>query len=199
MLIGVGALALLLIVAAGAVYAVLKYAGDSRRARAARQTASDVRAILFTHEHGDHLGGGRAFPRAEIYMHSSYADIIRNARERSARDLTPTHAVDDGDTLDLLGTPVEIFHVPGHTPGSIAILVHGVLFLGDSAASTHDGTFHANTLLADDARQTVRSLRALAARLEPRRDEIRHLAFGHQGPLDGLAPLLAWAASTGTE
>jgi hypothetical protein len=70
--------------------------------------------------------------------------------------------------------------------------VDGVLFLGDSAAGLSDGTLQPNTMLSDDARQTVQSLRALGERLRPRRDEVRQIAFGHQGPVTGLEPLLMW-------
>jgi glyoxylase-like metal-dependent hydrolase (beta-lactamase superfamily II) len=90
------------------------------------------------------------------------------------------------------GTPVEVFALPGHTPGSAAFLVHGVLFLGDSAAAASDGSFQPNTMLGTDPEQTTRSIRALAERLRNRASEIRHLAFGHQGALEGLQPMVTW-------
>jgi glyoxylase-like metal-dependent hydrolase (beta-lactamase superfamily II) len=55
-----------------------------------------------------------------------------------------------------------------------------MLFLGDSTAAAYNSSFQPNTLMGSDPDQTVRSLRALADRLRPRRAEIRHLAFGHQ-------------------
>ncbi len=43
--------------------------------------------------------------------------------------------------------------------------------------------------------QNVASLKALAARLEPRAAEVKELAFAHTGPLEGFAPLEAFAKS----
>ena len=85
--------------------------------------------------------------------------------------------------------------MPGHTAGSAAFLVHGVLFLGDSAAGISEGTLHPNTMLSDDAEQTERSLLSLAERLMPRRADIHHIAFGHQGAVERLDPLLNWAST----
>ena len=96
---------------------------------------------------------------------------------------------------DVSGTSIEVFGLPGHTPGSAAFLVHGVLILGDSAAGLRDGTLQPNTMLADDSELTRHSLADLAARLRARRTEIRHIAFGHQGAVEGLEPLLKWAST----
>ena len=47
----------------------------------------------------------------------------------------PTSYLDDGDTIDLGDRCLEVLHVPGHTPGSIALweAETGVLFSGDTA------------------------------------------------------------------
>jgi glyoxylase-like metal-dependent hydrolase (beta-lactamase superfamily II) len=44
----------------------------------------------------------------------------------------------DGETLDLPGAP-RIIHVPGHTPGSVAVHVPAVdaLFVGDALTTGH--------------------------------------------------------------
>ena len=73
-------------------------------------------------------------------------------------------------------------------------LIDGVLFLGDSAAGLRNGTLAPNSLLTENAEQNERSLAMLADRLRPRQSDIRQIAFGHQGPLEGLSALLTWAA-----
>jgi hypothetical protein len=50
-------------------------------------------------------------------------------------------------------------------------------------------------MLGEDRARNVRSLKALASRLEPRSADIRYIAFGHSGPPDGFAPLAAWAST----
>ena len=47
-----------------------------------------------------------------------------------------------------------------------------------------------------DSRHNVASLKALDARLHPRAADVKLLAFGHTGPLVGLAPLDAFASHT---
>ena len=154
------------------------------------KSAADVRAVFITHRHADHAGGTRAFPGAEVYVLEPDRAAIERRGSRIAR------GVRDGQRLDIAGTVVEAFGVPGHTLGSGAFLVNGVLFLGDSAAAAYNSSFQPNTLTGSDPDQTVRSLRALVDRLRSRRSEIRHLAFGHQGPLPGLDPMLQWASAS---
>jgi glyoxylase-like metal-dependent hydrolase (beta-lactamase superfamily II) len=156
------------------------------------KSSADVRAIFLTHEHADHIGGAKAFPGAQVYV----LEPDRSAVER--RGIRVTRGVRDGERLDISGTVVEVFALAGHTPGSAAFLANGVLFLGDSAAAAHDSSFQPNTILGNAPDQTVRSLRMLSDRLRPRRLEIRSLAFGHQGALVGLDPILTWAATIDT-
>ncbi len=165
--------------------------GAAIRAALARmgKSASEVRAIFLTHSHADHIGGVPAFPGAQVYV----LEPDRSAVERSG--IAVARGLRDGERVGTGGTPVEVFALPGHTPGSAAFLVHGVLFFGDSAAAAYDGSLQPNTMMGADPAKAGRSVRALAERLRPRHTEIRHLAFGHQGTLDGMGPLLNWAAT----
>jgi glyoxylase-like metal-dependent hydrolase (beta-lactamase superfamily II) len=171
------------------------------RAALARKHRSpeDVRVVFFTHMHDDHFAGARAFPGATFYVPEPRAAGVAAARQRAGAPRGDTYAAKDGDRIEVFGTTVEIFALPGHTSDSIAVLTHGVLFLGDSAGAVRGGALGANTLLTDDPDRTVRSLRVLGERLASRRAEITHLAFGHQGPLQGLEPLLIWAETNPEE
>ena len=150
-------------------------------------SAGDVQAVFLTHWHYDHAAGARSFPNAKVYVLQPDAALVERQGIPVERGLT------DGESVDVSGTKVEVFGLPGHTPGSAAYLVHGVLFLGDSASSIYDGSVAPNRLISEDADQTERALRELVERLRSRRTEIRHIAFGHQGAVKGLEPLLDWA------
>lgn len=47
--------------------------------------------------------------------------------------VSPTHRLEDGDRVELGGRSLTVLHLPGHSPGSIALLEErtGVLFSGD--------------------------------------------------------------------
>ena len=84
-------------------------------------------------------------------------------------------------------------HVMGHTAGSAAYLIDGVLFLGDSAGSSSDGKIlAAPKLFSENAAQNRASLKALAERRRPSAAEVKALVPAHSGVLRGLAPLAAF-------
>ncbi len=171
------------------------------------RTADDIVAIFFTHGHGDHIAGALAFPNAALFALTPDADLIegrRVAQSPFARNRNPTptglkinHLLTDGDRIDIGDATVEAFALPGHTLGSAAYLIHGVLFLGDSAAARSDGKImSAPPVFSWDRDVNQESLRRLALKLRPRADEIDALAFGHQGPLDGPYALFEWAETS---
>lgn len=84
--------------------------------------------LLNTHADPDHVSGNAVF--GEFYMHP---DEWGNFHDLHGNDgkLIP---VRDGDRIDLGGRTLKIIDLPGHTPGSIAVLdvEKRVLFSGDS-------------------------------------------------------------------
>lgn len=90
-----------------------------------------LRTIVTTHRHGDHtqaLGSiaGQTGPYTEA--HPADADEL---------PVPPDRLVEHGDTIQVGESAVEVIHLRGHTPGSIALLYrdpagHPHLFTGDS-------------------------------------------------------------------
>lgn len=104
----------------------------------------DVEAILLTHAHFDHIGGVdviRKLKNCPVYLHAAEADWLTVPEYNgSARwvDITPPiitepaeHALQDGQTLQLLGEEIQVYHTPGHSPGSVSFLWGSHLFGGD--------------------------------------------------------------------
>ena len=97
----------------------------------ARQTAEGLTnlpiMLLNTHTDRDHTSGNGAFE--EVYMHPAEEEHYR--ADGGTGKLLP---LADGDVIDLGGRPLRIIHIPGHTPGSVAILAvtRRVLISGDS-------------------------------------------------------------------
>ena len=98
-----------------------------RNAKEIAQTLTDLPvSLLNTHADMDHIGSNEEF--ASFYMHPAEEDLYRKAGRPGT--VIP---VDDGDELDLGGRILRIIHLPGHTPGSIAVLdtANRVLISGD--------------------------------------------------------------------
>jgi len=170
--------------------------------------AADVKAILFTHSHEDHTGGWRLFPQAALYAMkpqgregtslSTWNRIQRSlpGEQSKGGPLRTITFLEDGDVLELHGDRIEVFGLPGHTYDSCTYLAFGVLFLGDSAAGQYNGRIgSAPPFVSVDRKMNQLSLKQLAQRLRDRKGDIHFLAFGHQGPVQGLDPLLSWASS----
>jgi glyoxylase-like metal-dependent hydrolase (beta-lactamase superfamily II) len=163
-----------------------------------------VTAIFLTHGHGDHLAASHLFTAASVYALATEIPLLDGSVGSTApigrmmgkkpTGVKLTRGLKDGETVDVGDTHVRVFAIPGHTPGSAAYLVDGVLFLGDSAGASKDGRLlPAPWAFSDDAAQNRASLKSLGERLRPEAASIKALAPAHCGLLKGLDPLLAFA------
>ncbi len=97
-------------------------------ARKLAEGLTDLPVILInTHADRDHISGNAAFD--EIYMSSEEEDNYRH--NNGTGTIIP---VKEGDVIELGGRALRIIDLPGHTPGSIALLdeKYRVLIAGDS-------------------------------------------------------------------
>ena len=101
------------------------------------------RAIFCTHGHFDHVGTAEYFRRKyriDVYLHEADARIARSANftmmalKMPWRIDVPEATVSiSEETAWMEGrTRVAIVHVPGHTPGSVVLLIDGRAFTGDT-------------------------------------------------------------------
>jgi glyoxylase-like metal-dependent hydrolase (beta-lactamase superfamily II) len=114
--------------------------------------------VLQTHGHWDHIGHSYAFERVLIhpseaytlrrgFPNAMYRPLFSPKRLRGASlpagfdpetaeipATEPTGELEHGDTVDLGGRVLEVFHTPGHSPGGLSFLDRQSrsLFVGDA-------------------------------------------------------------------
>jgi hydroxyacylglutathione hydrolase len=101
-------------------------------------------AILLTHTHIDHVGAVAALARrygAPVYCPELETFVLANINDfnpwrAQLGDYEPyeaDHTVRGGERLELAGLTLDVYFVPGHSPGHVAysIASDGALFSGD--------------------------------------------------------------------
>ena len=169
----------------------------------------DVKVILLTHGHSDHIGGIRKFPNAQVMALAAEVEVVEGRSSGGApimrfRSPRPTgirisRILHHGEVVQLGSFRVRVFAVPGHTPGSAAYAIGQNLFLGDSANQDKRGRLKASPwVFTKNTAQNRKSLVELARRLAGD-SAIKTLVFGHSAPLErGVEPLVEFAASEST-
>ncbi len=111
--------------------------------------------LLNTHADRDHIAGNGAF--SQVYLHP--AEEAHYRASGGSGEIVPVRG---GDVLDLGGRELEVIELPGHTPGSIALLDRSrrALISGDPIQDGHIFMFGPGR----DLRQYLTSLRALEKR-----------------------------------
>lgn len=176
----------------------------------------DVAVLLLTHHHVDHRGTAAAWQRdarAQASLHRLDASVAAGRERRRLHGLNPRatfmsalmglfipllrtppteadHLLEGGETLDVLGWPIDVIHVPGHTLGSCAFYARraGILFAGD-AVNGRRGKAEP-PIVAEDPRAALESYRRLTSL------DADLLLPGHGSP---VTRLLADASPGGTE
>lgn len=108
---------------------------------ALKATGCTLQAIWLTHAHFDHVGAVAELSErysVPVLLHPLDLPLYRNATIsaaqwgiRVAQPPEPTKNLAEGDKLGLGGFTFTVWHLPGHAPGHVAFVGHGLCISGD--------------------------------------------------------------------
>lgn len=168
-----------------------------KQLKSAGHQPEDVKRILITHAHPDHMGGLVDIHKAsgaEVWCHELEKPVVEGEQSiaRKAKGISPpdtkfehvpvSRTLEDKDHLPLLGG-LQVIFTPGHALGHIS-LWHGerrLLIVGDTIFYFFNRMTLPLDLLTVDREENKRSIKKIYD-LEP-----ETLLFGHGVPIVGNA------------
>jgi glyoxylase-like metal-dependent hydrolase (beta-lactamase superfamily II) len=112
-------------------------------AQAIEETGADVKAILLTHTHFDHVGAVKPMvdklgvevwvPELERHILADINNFIRFPGVGPFESYEAEHTVKGGEHLELAGFDIDVYFTPGHSIGHVSYSIRDqhALFSGD--------------------------------------------------------------------
>ena len=102
-----------------------------------QRSGCELRYILLTHGHFDHCTGVAGMlerhPELPVYIcEKDVTDGVGSEMQFARLPEKNQRYYKDGDTLTLGALTISVLETPGHTPGSVCLLVGDVMFAGDT-------------------------------------------------------------------
>jgi len=115
--------------------AVIDPGGDAPEIIRALEGA-ELRYILLTHGHYDHVGGAaelkEAYPQAAVYIHEKdFRGVDLNLFPLGART-DDVNFYGEGDEIAFGAVRLRVLHTPGHSEGGVTLRCGNLLFCGDT-------------------------------------------------------------------
>lgn len=173
-------------------------------------SAQDLSLILLTHAHTDHAGNAAELQKltdAPVAIHPAETAMLSRGTMGKLKPLRPRHKLlelyvnkpfngltadqelSDGQRLDSYGLAAAVCHTPGHTAGSVSVVLDppspgaandalmGDLLIGGFLGGLIHPGYPRLPYFAEDYSQIERSLHRVLPRIEGR------LHLGHGGPI----------------
>ena len=149
-----------------------------------RETGSPtIVQIIAMHRHADHAGGAALLHRetgAPIACHPADRKAIEDEHLQERADVG--RELVGGESIDLGGMTLQVSHAPGHTPGSLAVLIpeRGALFTTDTVLANSTTAIGEQGDMADYLR-TIKGFQQISPKV---------IYPGHGGPIEDTASWL---------
>lgn len=126
----------------------------------------NVKFIVLTHGHGDHIGGVTELKRkynVPLMVHEDDVELLSDASKNlslnmvmGSIELIPDRILKDEDIIEFGDLKALVIHTPGHTKGGICLKIHDHLITGDTLFK---GSIGRSDLLGGDYETLLNSIR----------------------------------------